>query len=94
MKHTLLALALAVAASPALALEAGPPFEQAQLDRMLPDLPAVQNLVNRGMPVRQAAADAYGTTRIDAGSDMKMPEMPKAAESPWANDFNFIAPPQ
>jgi hypothetical protein len=88
MKQRIIAIALAVAASPALALEAGPPFEQTQLDRVLPDVPAVQNLVNRGMPVRQAAADAYGTTRVDAGADMKMPE------SPWANDFNFIAPPQ
>ena len=38
MKRRIIAVALAVFASPVLALEVGPPFEQAQLDRELPNI--------------------------------------------------------
>ena len=44
LKRRIIAVALAVLASPALALEIGPPFEQTELDRQLPNIefPPVQ----------------------------------------------------
>jgi len=111
MKPLALAIALAVFASPALALEIAPPFELTQFDRMLPDIqfapaapyvadsraPYEQLAVDRALPnlpmpstqFRQTAAAADGSTRLDAGTDSEAP-----AESPWANDFNFISPAQ
>ena len=38
MKRTSIAVAVALLASPALALEVGPPFEQNELDRTLPNI--------------------------------------------------------
>ena len=38
MKRHVATIALVLAASPALALEIGPPFEQTQLDRQLPNI--------------------------------------------------------
>lgn len=83
MKRSLIAISLVLLASPALALEVGPPFEQLQIDRALPDIafPAKQ-----GARYAQAAT---GNTRTDASVDAEA-----AAESPWANDFHFVAPPQ
>lgn len=54
------------------------PFEQLAIDRALPNLPSKN--------VQFAAA---GRTRSDASTDSEA-----AAESPWANDYHFIAPPQ
>jgi hypothetical protein len=106
MKRALIVVAVAVLASPALALEVGPPFEQNQLDRMLPDIqfapvapyvpdaraPYEQLVIDRALPqlperLRQFAG-AAGDTRTDAGPDGQV-----SAESPWAHDWNFIAPP-
>jgi hypothetical protein len=110
MKRRIIAVALVVIASPALALDIALPFEQAQLDRQLPEIqfapvapytadsraPYEQVVVDRALPNlparnRQLAGPArgLGDTRSDAGPDADMP-----AESPWANDFHFIAPPQ
>ena len=106
MKRCLIAIALAALVSPALALEVGPPFEQTELDRKLPDVqfapvapyvldaraPYEQLVIDRALPdlperARQFAG-AAGDTRTDAGPDSRAP-----AESPWAHDWNFIAPP-
>jgi hypothetical protein len=105
MKRALIAVAVALLASPALALEVGPPFEQPELDRRLPDIqfapvapyvsdaraPYEQLVIDRALPdlperARQFAG-AAGDTRTDAGPDGQAP-----AESPWAHDWNFIAP--
>ena len=90
MKRSIVAIALAALASPALAAENGPPFEQVQLDRVLPDIQ-----VNRATTARRpqfAAAAGMDNTRSDAPA---YGEMRGAAgeESPWAKDFHFIAPP-
>jgi hypothetical protein len=106
MKRALILVAVAVLASPALALEVGPPFDQTQLDRTLPDIqfapvgpylpdaraPYEQLVIDRALPnlperLRQFAG-AAGDTRTDAAADGQVP-----AESPWAHDWNFIAPP-
>ena len=86
MKRTLIAVAVALLASPALALEAGPPFEQNELDRTLPNVP------ERATQFARAAGD----TRTDAGPDDQAPAQASAgslwARGPWAHDWNFIAP--
>src|SRR3954463_8319028 len=106
MKRALIVVAVAVLASPALALEVGPPFEQTELDRMLPELqfapvgpyvsgaraPYEQLVIDRALPElpgrTRLFAGAAADTPPDAGPDGKVP-----AESPWAHDWNFIAPP-
>jgi hypothetical protein len=106
MKRCFIAIAVAALASPALALEAGPPFEQTQLDRKLPDIqfapvapymadehaPYEQLVIDRALPdlpaLARQFAGAAGDTRTDAAPDGAAP-----VESPWAHDWNFIAPP-
>ena len=70
MKRTLIAVAVALLASPALALEVGPPFEQNELDRKLPDI--------QFAPVAPYVADArapYEQLVIDRA----LPELPERA---------------
>ena len=104
MKRSLIAIALAVLASPALALQVGPPFEQTELDRQLPDIqfapvapyvaderaPYEQLVIDRMLPDLPARnvqfAERDTGTRTDAYGHVE-------ASSPWANDWNFIAPP-
>jgi hypothetical protein len=81
MKRLILASALSAVAFSACALEIGKPFEQLDLDRALPNIEFA--------PVEQAQfAEVAGSTKSDAsvGGDT-------SAKSPWANDWNFIAPP-
>ena len=54
------------------------PYEQAEVDRMLPNL-----------PMENSRVAAAGTTR----SDIEL-STDAAEESPWAKDYNFIAPAQ
>jgi hypothetical protein len=79
MKRLIAAVALTSVALSASALEIGKPFEQLDLDRALPNL-------NLGGKNAQFAATA-GSTRSDASASDEV-----SAESPWANDWNFIAP--
>jgi hypothetical protein len=58
------------------------PYEQAQVDRMLPTFDT-----NR---VHFAAAS--GATVSDASVASDATESSQSAQSPWANDWNFIAP--
>ena len=70
MKRCLIAIALAALASPALALEVGPPFEQTELDRQLPDI--------QFAPVEPYVADArapYEQLVIDRA----LPNVPERA---------------
>ena len=108
MKRRIIAIAFAVVASPVLAGEYGLPFEQVELDRQLPNIefapvapytadaraPYEQVEIDRALPNPPARntqfagpARGLGDTRSDAGPDVP-------TESPWANDFHFIAPPQ
>ena len=66
MKRFIAAVALGSLALSAGAVEIGKPFEQTELDRVLPNIAA-----------RTDTASTGGT---------------QSAQSPWANDYNFIAP--
>ena len=79
MKRLIAAVALSSVALSASALEIGKPFEQLDLDRALPN-------INLGGGTAQFAA-AAGSTVSDASNGGEV-----SAESPWANDWNFIAP--
>src|SRR6185369_8066709 len=60
MKRTLIAVAVALLASPALALEVGPPFEQNELDRELPDIqfaPVAPYVADARAPYEQLVID-------------------------------------
>jgi hypothetical protein len=58
------------------------PYEQAQVDRILPNF-------DTG---RVQVAAASGTTISDASIATDAQESSQEAKSPWANDWNFIAP--
>jgi hypothetical protein len=78
MKCLIVAVSFVAVAVPALA-DTGAPFEQTQLDRMLPEL--------EGQPVRYAmSADGVISDRSIATD--------RDSNGVWANDHNFIAPPQ
>jgi hypothetical protein len=79
MKRILVAVSFAVLAVPALAAEHGRPFEQTQLDRVLPSLGQDKLYV----------AEMAGDIRSDRSISTDM-----GAESPFANDHNFVSPPQ
>jgi hypothetical protein len=74
MKRLIIAAALGVSGT-ALA-EAGKPFEQTELDRMLPAIS-----VTEPGPVQLAQV---------GGGSYHSAELP--GTNPWANDHNFIAP--
>jgi len=82
MKRLIAAAALAALAVPAFAVESGKPFEQTELDRTLPTFSS-----NR---VQVAAVS--GSTVSDASISAEAADAPQATKSPWANDWNFIAP--
>ena len=79
MKRLIAAVALAVSAATAMA-EVGAPFEQNELDRMLPSVPDNQASSPRSVQLAQIGTASY---KSDEGS-----------ESVWANDHNFISPAQ
>jgi len=105
MKRLITAVSFAVLAVPAFA--AGLPYDQNLVDRALPDVkveaietqssrfdaPYDQNLVDRALPNieerRTAFAAASGNTRSDVEIATEA-----STESPWANDYHFIAPAQ
>jgi len=107
MKRLIAAVALTSVALSASALEIGKPFEQLDLDRALPNIefapveayvadsraPYEQLVIDRALPnlagqkAQFAEAAGAGSTRSDASSGVEV-----SAVSPWANDWNFIAP--
>ena len=107
MKRTLAALAISLfALNAAAAVEVTAPYEQLNVDRALPniDFPAVPAYVaDSRAPFEQLAIDralpnlsgqklqfaSAGSTRSDASTADTA-----QAQSPWANDEHFIAPPQ
>lgn len=80
MKRIIAAVSFALLASPAFALDIGKPFEQLDIDRALPN-------ISDNLP---AFAAAGASTR----SDSEIATQRNDAGSPWANDHNFVAPPQ
>jgi hypothetical protein len=106
MKRLIAALGLTAVALSASALEFGPPYEQLNVDRALPQIefapvepyvadsraPFEQLAIDRALPNLPSQAAQYaetagaGSTRSDAGREEV------SAESPWANDHNFISP--
>ena len=82
MKRLIAAAVLAALAVPAFAVEIGAPFEQTELDRALPTFDT-----NR---VQFAAVS--GSTVSDASIASEPADAAPATQSPWANDWNFIAP--
>jgi hypothetical protein len=71
MKRIVAAVSFAALAVPALAVEHGKPFEQTEVDRVLPQ-------VNTPAPADERSTDS----RFQSQS----------SQSPWAKDWNFIAP--
>jgi len=106
MKRLIAAVSFAVLATPAFA-DNGKPFEQLDLDRALPNIPEVvvrptqyplggsapyeQVEVDRALPnfpMERSRVASSGSTRSDIELSTDV-----AQESPWAKDYNFIAPP-
>jgi hypothetical protein len=106
MKRLIASFALSAVALSASAVEYGPPFEQLNLDRALPNIafapvepyvadsraPFEQLAIDRALPNLpsrnvQFAQSAAGGTRTDASVGAET-----STASPWANDWNFIAP--
>jgi hypothetical protein len=79
MKRLITALGLSAVALSASALEVGKPYEQLDVDRALPNI----NIPSSNM---QFAESDNAGTRIDAYGHLE------SSESPFANDWNFIAP--
>ena len=101
MRSLIVAVSFAVLAAPAAA--AGLPYEQNVIDRMLPNIqeraassvdarkvaptagpPYEQYVIDRMLPNIEEPAASSGGTRAAAASAKH--------GSPWANDWNFIAP--
>jgi hypothetical protein len=100
MKRLILAASIAI--STAALADNGKPFEQTELDRALPQIefgsvapyvassnaPYEDLVIDRMLPNLPEKATQYAeadrATRVDASSE--------ATESPWAKDYNFIAP--
>ena len=57
------------------------PYDQLAVDRALPNLPE--------KTAERSQVAASGNTR----SDVELSTTEESVESPWANDFHFIAPP-
>ena len=109
MKRHIVAVALAVLAVPALAAEAGAPYDQLEIDRQLPNIefaPVAATVADARAPYDQLAVDralpnlpAKSTQVAELSSGGNTASDASAAsevpqESPWANDHNFIAPAQ
>lgn len=98
MKRHIVAIALAVLAVPALAVEVGAPYEKSQFDRQLPNIDFAPVSGPNAALERPQFAAAAGSTRSDAEISTGEAVNPKSesglATGPWANDYHFIAPAQ
>ena len=102
MKRLIAAVAIALCTAPALA-NVGAPFEQTELDRALPAVPenlaAYEPISSDRMPFEQTQFDRgyLGTpdpVLVAQIGGMSYKSGTEESESVWANDHNFIAPPQ
>ena len=109
MKRLIAALGLSVIALSASAFEVGPPYEQLNIDRQLPNVkdPVVADSASggatlfgfkAGLPYEQAQVDRQLPNVKDPvvvpRTQFAGPQsaISKEATSPWASDWNFIAP--
>ena len=94
MKRLIAAVALSSLALSASALEIGKPFEQLDLDRALPNIefaPVEAYVADLHAPYEQLVIDRTLPNvagHVEAASTGNT----QASQSPWANDWNFIAP--
>ena len=98
-----LILAASIALSTSAFADNGKPFEQTELDRVLPQIefaavgpyvagtnaPYEDLVIDRMLPSLPAKATQYAAA--DAGT--RVDASSEATESPWAKDMYFIAPP-
>jgi hypothetical protein len=94
MKRFIAALSLSVASTAVLA-QNGKPFEQLDIDRALPNVPErVESMpdVVADEPTRLAAAPSETRSDAEIAVDETTGVEEQAAESPFANDWNFVAP--
>jgi hypothetical protein len=105
MKRLIAAVSFAAITVPALA--AGLPYEQAQLDRALPNVterkvdvqtsrfgaPYEQSAVDRALPNLEPQRTRVAEFKGDTRSDLEIAGGERA-EPVWENDHNFIAPAQ
>ena len=95
MKRIIAAVSFAILAVPVFAAERGAPFEQTQLDRGA--LVGSANGASMGSGASSAGGSRtpYEQLRVDRGIPPYTAPHEHAGSNPvWANDFNFIAPPQ
>ena len=86
MKRLVVAVAIALSTTPALAAF-GAPYEEVEIDRLVSVFPEY-NRGSLGEPERVLLAQMGG------GSYTSAMESNEEGKSPWADDHNFIAPPQ
>ena len=107
MKRLIAAVSLAVLSASVLAASEEMPFDPLAIDRALPNIPesaatATVYPMNGSAPYDQLAVDRalpdLGEPRSQVAfggntrSDVELST--QAVESPWANDYHFIAPAQ
>lgn len=108
MKRMITAVSFAVLAVPAVAAGTGAPFEQTELDRVLPkleitvatpapidvaSLPFKQTQFDRGLPPHGRESVRWAAVGGNTVSDASIATDAKTGGS-WASDHNFIAPAQ
>ena len=96
MKRLIAAVALSSLAFSASALEIGKPFEQTGLDRALPNItfaPVQEYVAGKNAPYEDLAIDRT-LPNVAGHAEAASTGSTQMAQSPWANDYNFIAPAQ
>jgi len=93
MKRLIAAVALSSLAFSASALEIGKPFEQVDLDRALPNIefaPVQEYVAGKNAPYEDLAIDRT-LPNVASRAGEASTGSTQTAQSPWANDYNFIA---
>jgi hypothetical protein len=94
MKRFIAAVALSSLTLSAGAVETGKPFEQLDLDRALPSIqfaPVQEYVAGKNAPYEDLAIDRT-LPNVAGHADSASTGRTQSAQSPWANDYNFIAP--
>ena len=95
MKRIIAAVSFAILAVPAFAAERGAVFEQTQFDRGV--LAGSENGASMGSGASSVGGSRtpYEQLQVDRGiPPYTAPHQHAGSNSVWANDFNFVAPPQ
>jgi hypothetical protein len=94
MKRLIAAVALSSLALSASALEIGKPFEQLDIDLALPNIefaPVQEYVAGKNAPYEDLAIDRT-LPNVAGHAGEASTGSTQSAQSPWANDYNFIAP--